>query len=181
MFTGPGNDETSVTDYYLCDVEEPNESYDDCSYSGEGIIRSRVGNRALDPETSTSWTGGFVWSPSHRFDLSIDYFDIKMKNQVRDMSANEVMRQERDCRLGLNGADINSATCIDMLSRITRSSNGSIYGVHVNPINIANETTSGVDASANLRFDTRIGKFTLNGNYTWVREHHVQDLSLIHI
>ena len=77
-----------------------------------------------------------------------------------------------------------------MLSRITRSSNGSIYGVHVNPINIANETTSGVDASANLRFDTRIGKFTLNGNYTWVREHHVQDypdqpvvdeLSLIHI
>ena len=175
VFTGPGNDETSVTDYYLCDVEEPNESYDDCSYSGEGIIRSRVGNRALDPETSTSWTGGFVWSPSHRFDLSIDYFDIKMKNQVRDMSANEVMRQERDCRLGLNGADINSATCIDMLSRITRSSNGSIYGVHVNPINIANETTSGVDASANLRFDTRIGKFTLNGNYTWVREHHVQD------
>ena len=175
VFTGPGNDETSVTDYYLCDTEEPGESYDDCSYSGEGIIRSRVGNRALNPETSTAWTTGFVWSPSRVFDLSIDYFDIEMRNQVRDLSANEVMRQERDCRLGLNGADINSATCQDMLSRITRSQNGSIYGVHVNPINIANEATSGVDASANLRFDTGLGKFTLNGNYTWVREHVVQD------
>ena len=175
VYTGPGNDETSVTDYYLCDVEEPDESYDDCSYSSEGIIRSRVGNRDLDPETSTAWTAGFVWSPSRMFDLSVDYFDIAMKNQVRDMSANEVMRQERDCRLGLNGAVIGSATCVDMLARITRNANGYIYGVHVNPINIANESTSGVDASANLRFDTGIGKFTLNGNYTWVRQHDVQD------
>ena len=175
VYTGPGNDETSVTDYYLCDVEEPDESYDDCSYSSEGIIRSRVGNRTLDPETSTAWTAGFVWSPSRMFDLSVDYFDIAMKNQVRDMSANEVMRQERDCRLGLNGAVIGSATCVDMLARITRNANGYIYGVHVNPINIANESTSGVDASANLRFDTGIGKFTLNGNYTWVRQHDVQD------
>ena len=175
VFTGPGNDETSVTDYYLCDTEEPDESYDDCSYGGEGIIRSRVGNHDLNPETSTAWTAGFVWSPSHMFDLSVDYFDIMMKDQVRDMSANEVMRQERDCRLGVNGAAINSATCQDMLARITRSQNGSIYGVHVNPINIANESTSGVDASANLRFDTRLGKFTLSGNYTWVRHHDVQD------
>ena len=130
VFTGPGNDETSVTDYYLCDTEEPGESYDDCSYSGEGIIRSRVGNRALNPETSTAWTTGFVWSPSRVFDLSIDYFDIEMRNQVRDLSANEVMRQERDCRLGLNGAVIGSATCVDMLARITRNANGYPPGPH---------------------------------------------------
>ncbi|MBK7143914.1 MAG: TonB-dependent receptor [Xanthomonadales bacterium] len=173
LFSGPGNDETSVTDFYLCDIEEPDENYDDCSYSSEGIIRSRVGSTLLDPETSTSMTAGMVWSPSRHFDVALDYFDIEMRNQVRDMSANEVMRWERDCRLGV--VDANSATCVDMLARITRSSNGSIYGVHVNPINIANETTSGIDASANLRWETGIGDITLNGSYTWVREHDVQD------
>ena len=175
VFTGPGNDETSVIDYYRCDTEEAGTDYADCSYGDEGIIRSRAGNRDLKPETSKAWTAGMVWSPSRRFDLSLDYFNIEMRDQVRDMSANEVMRQERDCRLGLNGANASSATCADMLARITRTSGGSIYGVHVNPINIANETTSGIDASANLRFDTALGKFTLSGNYTWVHDHEVQD------
>ena len=173
LFSGPGNDETSVIDYYRCDSEEPDEDYADCSYGSEGIIRSREGSVALDPETSTSWTAGMVWSPTANIDFSLDYFDIDMRNQVRDLRANEVMRQERDCRLGV--VDANSATCLDMLSRITRNANGAIYGVHVNPINIARERTNGLDFTANLRWDTPIGRVGVSGNHTWVRMHDVQD------
>src|SRR5690606_38903381 len=108
-------------------------------------------------------------------DFSLDYFSIDMRNQVQDLRANEVMRWERDCRLGLNGAVITSDTCVAMLARVTRSQDGSIYGVHVNPINIANETTSGVDFSSHLRFATGIGTFRVVGSYTWVREHDIQE------
>lgn len=173
VFAGPGNDETSVDDYYRCAVEEPDERIDDCSYRREGIIRSREGNKDLAPETSTSWTLGFVWSPADWFDMSIDWFDIDMRDQVQDLRASEVMRWEADCRLGIE--DINSATCQDMISRVTRLSDGSLYGVHVNPINIAREGTSGLDASANLRWNTRIGTFRLAAGYTWVHRHDIRE------
>src|SRR5690606_11609662 len=175
VFTGPGNDETSVIDFYRCDSEEPGENYDDCSYGDEGIIRSRVGNRDLEPETNDSWTAGLVWSPNSNLGVSLDWISIDMRNQVQDLRANEVMRWERDCRLGQGGADPASPTCADMLARVTRSVDGGIYGVHVNPINIARERTQGLDAAANLRFDTAIGLFRLNAGYTWVDRHDIQE------
>jgi len=174
VFTGPGNDETSVTDYYRCDTEEPGENYDDCSWSGEGIIRSRVGNKNLDPETSDSWTAGTVWSATSWLDFSLDYYSIDMRDQVQDLRANEVMQWERDCRLGVNGVDPTSEICAQMLARVTRTPTGAIYGVHVNPINIARETTSGIDFATHLRWETDIGTFRASGNYTWVREHEIQ-------
>ena len=172
VYSGPGNDETSVPDYYRCAMEEPDEDLDDCSYSDEGIIRSRAGNRDLDPETSDSWTAGLVWSPSSNIDVSLDYFAIDMRNQVQDLRASEVMRNEFECRTGVQ--PIASALCVDTLARITRLQDGGIYGVHVNPINIARERTSGVDLSANYRLETGIGTFRLSGNHTWVRMHEIQ-------
>ena len=172
VYSGPGNDETSVPDYYRCAMEEPDEDLDDCSYSDEGIIRSRAGNRDLDPETSDSWTAGLVWSPSTNIDVSLDYFAIDMRDQVQDLRAGEVMRNEFECRTGVQ--PISSPLCIDTLARITRLQDGGIYGVHVNPINIARERTSGVDLSANYRLDTGIGTFRLSGNHTWVRTHEIQ-------
>ena len=172
LFAGPGNDETGVTDYYWCDTQEPGVDYEDCRYGSRGIIRSRDGNLDLAPETSTSWTAGFVWSPSRMFDLSVDYFDIDMRDQVQDLRTDEVMRDERDCRTGVLQA--NSAFCQDRIARVTRLANGVVYGVHVNPINIARENTSGVDASANFRWDTRLGLWRVTGAYTWVREHEIQ-------
>ena len=172
VFAGPGNDETSAPDYFRCASEEPGEDLDDCSYGDEGVIRSRTGSRDLDPETSTSWTVGAVWSPSSNIDVSLDWFDIDMRDQVQDLRTSEVLLNERDCRLGT--LDIGSALCVDTLARVTRMPDGSLYGVHVNPINVARESTSGLDFSTTLRWDTRIGTFRLNGGYTWVRRHEIQ-------
>jgi len=168
VFAGLGNDETSGVDYYNCLVDEA----EDCEDYSEGLIRTREGNRNLDPETSTSWTAGFVWSPLDGLDFSLDWFDIDMRDQVQDMSVDAILRDEAACRLGQ--LDITSPTCIDALSRITRSANGSLYGIYVNPINVARETTSGVDLTARYRFDTGIGAFTLTANHTWVDHHDFQ-------
>ncbi|MEZ5543648.1 MAG: TonB-dependent receptor [Lysobacteraceae bacterium] len=172
VFAGPGNDETSGADYYRCATEEAEYPLDECSYSDEGIIRSRSGTPDLAPETSTSWTFGAVFSPLENFDISVDYYEIDMRDQVQDLRVDEVLRNEAACRLGQAGMD--SSLCADALARVTRMPDGSLYGVHVNPINVARERTSGIDTSAHYRWETPIGTFGLTGNYTWVREHDIQ-------
>jgi iron complex outermembrane receptor protein len=178
VFAGEGNDETSGDDYYRCRVEEPDVDISDCSYSGEGLIRTRAGNRNLKPETSTSWTAGVVWSPTSNFDVSVDWFDIDMRRQVQDLSVQELLIDEANCRLGsdINGnpVDPNSPTCLDAIARVTRLANGNLYGVYVSPINVARERTNGVDLSTHYRLDTGIGTFRFSGNYTWTHEHEFQ-------
>ncbi len=174
LYAGIGNDETSGVDYYRCRTEEPDEDIVDCSWNDEGLIRTREGNRALKPETSTSWTTGLVWSPSEDFDVSLDWFDIKMNDQVQDMRNDAILQDEANCRLGARmdgtAVDIGSPTCQDAISRVTRIG-GRLYGIYVNPINIASESTSGVDLNLRYRLRTGIGDFTFNGSHTWVRDH----------
>ncbi|WP_294320897.1 TonB-dependent receptor [uncultured Sphingomonas sp.] len=178
VFRGPGNTHPSATDYYLCRVEEPNETIGDCSYSDQTIIARKTGNRQLQPETSTSLNAGVVWQPSNRIDLSVDYFRVKMKDQVRDISIDSVLRDESRCRAG-GGADASSPTCRDALARVIRYTSGALTGqlqaVAVNPINVAEETTDGIDIAANFRLPTAgIGEFTLSGGYTYVFNHTVR-------
>ncbi len=168
VFAGPGNDETSAEDLYSCRAEQA----DDCSDYERNVIRSRSGNRELDPETSTSWSAGFVWSPAAGLDLSVDWFDIDMRRQVQDMDVRTIMASEANCRLG--DAEITSPTCVDALARVTRTADGRLYGVHVNPINVARESTSGIDAGLRYRLQTGIGDFIFNGSHTWVKKHDFQ-------
>ena len=181
VFAGIGNDETGGVDYYRCRTEEPDESIEDCSYSDEGLIRTREGNRELEPETSKSWTAGMVWSPTENFDLSLDYYVIDMDDQVQDMRVDAILQDEASCRIGqqVDGTpvDINSPTCVDAIARVTRLSNGNLYGIYVNPINVANERTSGVDLTTHWRLPTRFGDFRFAGSYTWVRDHEIQQFS----
>jgi outer membrane receptor protein involved in Fe transport len=168
VFAGPGNDETTAEDLYSCRADGAS----DCSDYERNLIRSRTGNRQLDPETSTSWSAGFVWSPAIGLDLSVDWFDIDMRNQVQDMDVRTILANEANCRLG--SADITSPTCVDALDRITRTSDGRLYGVRVAPINVARESTSGIDVGLRYRLQTGIGDFILNGTHTWVKKHDFQ-------
>ncbi|RZZ81592.1 TonB-dependent receptor [Pseudoxanthomonas winnipegensis] len=172
LFAQEGEDETSGVDYYRCDTEEAGTPYEDCSYGDEGIVRTRVGNRDLKPETSTAWTAGLVFSPTPSFDISLDWFDIDMRDQVQDLRVDVVLRNERDCLTG--AVPLSSGTCVDALSRVTRLADGKLYGVSVEPINIARERTSGADLAAHWKLDTGLGLFTLGLDYTWVHRHDIQ-------
>ncbi|BCX42639.1 MULTISPECIES: TonB-dependent receptor plug domain-containing protein [Stenotrophomonas] len=168
VFAGPGNDETSAEDLYSCRADGAS----DCADYERNLIRSRTGNRQLDPETSTSWSAGVVWSPAIGLDLSVDWFDIDMRNQVQDMDVRTILANEANCRLG--SADVTSPTCVDALARITRSNDGRLYGVRVEPINVARESTSGIDVGLRYRLQTGIGDFIFNGTHTWVKKHDFQ-------
>lgn len=179
VFTGPGNIQSSVDDYFLCRSEEPDEDIDDCSYSGAGVVVGRNGNTDLKPETGKTFTAGIVFAPVANVKITVDYFNVTLDNQVDDLSINQIVRDEADCRLGVteNGTavNINSPTCQDAISRVTRFSSGALAGeissIRVNPINIAREKTSGIDVSFRGVLPTGIGTFTLSLSHSHVLDH----------
>ncbi|MES1158295.1 MAG: TonB-dependent receptor [Terricaulis silvestris] len=167
VYKGIGYVEGGDPDYYQCLSADPSADPSDCD-----DVRFQVqtsGSKALNPETSTSFNAGFVWSPSRHFDISVDYFSVDMKDVVEDMEVNPILRNEAECRLG--DQDINSPTCQDAIARVVRNSSGDIRYVIINPINLAKESTSGIDVSGHLMFDTFVGQITLSGNYTHAFDH----------
>jgi iron complex outermembrane recepter protein len=183
VFAGSGQVESGGNDYYLCRTEEPDEEIGDCSFADLDVIAVRSGNRELDSETSTSWGAGLVWSPNENFMVSLDYFDVELEDQVQNLRVDNVLKDEADCRLGETSSgtavDIDSPTCVDALARVTRypvgsPSEGEVQSVRVNPINIANERTDGVDFG--LRYKQPIGEssLTFDASYTKVFNHESQ-------
>ena len=159
----------SATDYYRCG--QAGQAIENCEYANvsPGADYVQYGSRDLKPETGKSWGAGIVWSPSSAFDVSADYWNIKITNLVTTLSADKLLRDEADCRTG--ALDINAPTCVDTLARITRyAANslvrpGEIDEIRVNPINAAEQSTSGIDVSAKYALRTAAyGIFTLRGN-----------------
>jgi len=185
VFRGPGNVHSGGADYYLCRSQEPDEDIGDCTYGDAGFIVRKNGNRRLQPETSTSINAGAVFQPWRGFDISADYFRVKMKNQVLDMNIDTLLRDEADCRIGQtnSGSAVNgnSPTCVDALSRVQRyvggALDGQIQSVLINPINIAEETTDGIDIAAHLRVPLRQdawGTVSVSVGYTYVFNHSIK-------
>ena len=179
LFAGDDYYRKVSTDYFHCRQDEPGFKNGKCYDEGDwdtNTLDVYAGNKNLDVETSKSFTAGFVWSPISGLDLAVDYYKIKVMNQVQSQDREVLRITEANCRLGVtdSGAavDINSPTCVDALARVIRDANGKITSVHFAPINIAREQTSGVDVSANYRLPTTsIGNFNLSGTYTWARTH----------
>jgi iron complex outermembrane receptor protein len=184
LFAGEGNVESDGIDYYRCRTEEPDEDFDDCSYSEEAFIQTRRGNPDLDSETSTSFGAGVVWSLSDDFFVSLDYFSVELEDEVRNLRIDSLLRDEADCRLGetVNGTPVSasSPTCVDVLARITRNASNApvspdaITRVLTNPVNIASENTSGFDFA--FRYTVPLGDVTatVDGGYTRVFEHEIE-------
>ncbi len=185
LYAGPSGFFTGATDYYLCRTQEPGVSFSECSLSGVPISGTRQGNTALNYETSTSYTYGFVWSPLQNLDFTADYYIIKLRNEVTDSSIDQILREEADCRIGatLSGTpvDINSPSCVNALSLVNRNGPGApvnpnqLNSVNTNPINASVERTSGVDFAAHYRWDTdSYGRFDFGLQYGLVVTHTLQ-------
>lgn len=185
VFAGPSGAYYSLTDYYLCRSRQPDVPYADCDYDGVSVKGTRRGNRLLDSETGKSFTYGFVWSPLPEFDLSVDYYDIRLDNAITDRDLDEILSKEADCRLGRTEGgtvvDINSPTCQQVLALVSRNPEsaavqpGQINGANTYPINAAALRNSGIDATLNYRLETaRLGDFRFRFNYTGVLKYTYQ-------
>ena len=173
LFAGTDYFRSRHYDYYECRSDPDFTSIDDCSRPRVRDVRS--GDPDLDYETSKSLTAGFVWSPAVGFDVSVDYFNIEVEDQIQDMDRDKILQTEADCRLGetLEGfpIDPNSPECLNAVPRVLRDTDGSLLGVFFQPINISQQRVAGYDLAAHYRWDTAIGTWRFGVAHTLFTRH----------
>jgi iron complex outermembrane receptor protein len=161
---------SSTTDYYRC--AKAGQAVADCEFANysPGADYVQTGSKDLRPEKGRSSGLGVVWSPSADFDVSLDYWNIKIDDLVTNLSADTLLRDESTCRVA---GDLTSPTCADAIARIVRypldslNKPGEIKQILVNPINAASTSVNGIDVSAKYALrTTSLGVFVTKLNYS---------------
>ncbi|MYM21406.1 TonB-dependent receptor [Duganella sp. FT135W] len=166
----------STTDYYRCaKAGQPIASCEFANYS-PGADYVQTGSKDLRSEKGRSSGLGIVWSPSADFDMSVDYWNIKISDLVTNLSADKLLQDEAACRLK---GDLTSPTCADAISRITRYADnalnkpGEIKSILVNPINAATTSVDGIDIAGKYVFRTKeYGNVITKANYSKTLNKH---------
>lgn len=148
------------------DAGDFNPNADANSPAGRRLQGLTKGNENLAPEKAKSWTAGVVLQPKAmpNFSLSLDWYDINLRQAIQTASAQELVDACYD----------NSGLDNDFCGLITRNTNagaskGYINGYRVQPQNVANFRTAGLDI--NLRYLHDLGAqagslaLRLSGNY----------------
>ena len=151
---------------------------DECFGGVPGIVRN---NPDLKPETSRSGTLGFVWEPVRGYSLSLDYWNIKRKDEIGTKSNDELLASEDTQPAGVINrlpvtqestfTDINggNAQAIQAQYGVTRGPLSSISGTF---LNVSKTKTSGIDVGAAARVPTRIGRLDVGFNATYLIDLH---------
>lgn len=123
---------TSTTSFTtVAEIDDEGESH---TYS---ITRYGGGNANLKPEIGSTLTLGAVFTPTFLpgFNLSVDYYNIKLKDAITSLAAQDVIS-------GCAGGNDN------LCSQIVRDSDGAPTTIYTTYINLAEYKTSGVDVEA---------------------------------
>ena len=173
----------NVEDDYNCRLAQ-GDNYTNCNppYDSVQITGFSDGNKDLKYITAKSFGAGFVWSPTSNFNIKADYYNVKIANEVSSYSVGTILEKEADCRLGHTRGgtpvDGNSPACQQFIGQVGRNpldaaiNPGQLNTITTYPINVANETVSGVTASGQYRYDAgRLGDFTFGADYNTTFKH----------
>ncbi len=181
----------AVTDEYACrsgtstGAAAGPRTFAQCNVAGDATIyqtQTRIaGNPGLKEEEGESYTYGFVWDIIDNMSFSADFYRIKLDDAARQLTNARLLRDEANCRLGVNrdgtpfAFDINSSFCQNILGLITREvapgtiNDGRVSAVNSAYINTAKIDTSGIDATFRYGWETdRLGTFRVDLGYSVV-------------
>jgi len=148
------------------------------NYAGAPISASILqggGFGFLEPETSTNYTVGFVFTPEFA-DLSfaVDYFDITIEDEISTLSAANIVR-------GCYGSQ--SFATEPLCDLVTRGFEATppdltvpnrIVSVAATFINVNSQKNSGLDFTLRYGKDTKYGRFDLNTQWTHQLKDEIQ-------
>lgn len=129
------------------------------------------GSTALKPEKADTYTAGIVFQPSFipRFSISIDYYNIKVKDEIGTATTGDVIA---NCFGNVTAASASSLACTSIRRNPTTGGldgdPATTFGLPLVYTNQGILKTDGIDVSANWSVPTGFGKYTMNfnGNYT---------------
>lgn len=115
------------------------------------------GNKELDAETSEFYNIGVGFEPNSSFSASLEYYDIKIKDQIAAPDSTTMMEYEADGKALPAGVVIQRD-----------ETSGDVSTVVLPSANLAATTTRGVDAAASISQMIGQGRIGLSTNYTRV-------------
>jgi len=122
----------------------------------------------LEAETSKAFNVGLVWSPTFAdLRVSVDYYTIEINDQIRQLGAANILSA---CYNSENFAIVNGVNQEPLCLLFTRNETGAnrnVVTVQNNYINIAEQTTNGIDVAATYRRDFSFGTLTLDTSHTF--------------
>jgi iron complex outermembrane recepter protein len=139
-----------------------------------GVANITSNNPSLKPEVSKSLSFGFVLEPTKGINLSIDYWNIKRKDEIGLKGTQELLAAEDNLPPG------------STISRDSLASDGTFsaaeqqqLGVSVGPLssitgsfeNVSKTKTSGFDIGFNTLSNTPIGKLNVSLEGTYLKEY----------
>lgn len=114
----------------------------------------------LEAETSTSRTAGIIWTPAFAdFRLSVDYFDIEVKDEVNQLGAGTIVFE---C---YNSEFFPSDPLCNLFERNALDSG--INNIRDSYINIATQRSRGWDVSAQYRTEVGPGNLSIETQHTF--------------
>jgi iron complex outermembrane receptor protein len=141
------------------------------THSGTGVsanITASGGVGILKSETSKALVVGTVFTPRFGFlpdtkvSLSVDYFDIRVSDEITQLGAGNILR---GCYGSLDFA--NEPLC-DLFTRGQTAAPFNVANVKDKFVNIASQRNSGIDVAANIRQDLgNLGSISLTADMTW--------------
>ena len=141
------------------------------NHSGAGVsatATSRGGIGNLRSETSKALVVGGVLSPKFGFlpdttiNIAVDYFDIKVKGEITQLGARNIL-------FGCYDSDDfpNDPLC-DLFTRGQTAAPNNVAEVRDQFVNIARQQNRGVDVNVNIRHDLgRLGRLSFTADMTW--------------
>lgn len=120
----------------------------------------------LEAETAETFTAGLIWTPSFiDFSAAVDYYHVEIDNQVGRFSPQGIVNA---CYTSENFP--NDAFC-SLFTRAPASHPTRAYEiltVNDSYVNIANQTSKGLDLTARYRHEFGFGDLTLNGRMSYI-------------
>ncbi len=175
LFQGLSGYYTRDTDYYRCGLDgyAPADT-SDCRYDSVQYYGTQAGNTDLKPIKANTWNVGAVWAPVANASLSVDYFKWDIKDEVAQLSGDQILQQEYYCRRGEAGPGFTSCDNVD--AWIVRDPNTNILqSVFTPKVNIARQKLEVLTVSG--RYSQEIGawgRLNFSANYTNTLKHDLK-------
>lgn len=175
QFQGLSGYYTFDTDYYRCgqDGYTPGD-VEGCDYDSVQYFGTQAGNTDLEPINAKTWNLGFVWAPVPNLSISADYLFWDIEDEVKQLSADQILQQEYYCRRNEPGSGVTS--CDNVYAWVKRNtSNEALVSVFTPKVNVAKQKLELITASANYMWDIgNWGALNFSANYTSKRKHKLQ-------
>lgn len=146
----------------------------ECSTGVASIVKN---NPTLKPEVSRSFTGGAVFEPARGVMFSLDYWNIKRRDEIGLKDTNDLLAQEDSQPQGtINRIPTDPADPRYIPDETFTDAERSKYGVTAGRLesiigqfeNTSKTKTSGFDISAATRTNIELGQLDVNVNATYL-------------